>query len=163
MALHPVVDVVPELLQVGVGLLVRAHAGRQLHEAAHLLVLPLQGGVRGERLLDAAVETVGGMGAFTESVLDMLNHTFGDDPQRRVRPMSLASPILTGEGYGGLDLARAYTDRALVKTGQFTSTGTDVVFYTASNVASGESGRTCLPVSSVVSAPKGRCPDAWRS
>ncbi len=52
-------------------------------------------------------------------------------------------------GYGALDLAQAYTDRTLVQTGTFSSSGADALYFTLSNVAVGD--RTTLAWNRVAS------------
>ncbi|MBI1373405.1 MAG: DUF4159 domain-containing protein [Phycisphaera sp.] len=60
-------------------------------------------------------ENVGGMGPFTESVIEMLMHAYRDDGDAyKLRPLSLAADVLTGEHIdGAYDLAavtyRPYT------------------------------------------------------
>ncbi|QNN24065.1 DUF4159 domain-containing protein [Planctomycetales bacterium ZRK34] len=63
-------------------------------------------------------ENAGGRGVFTESIVDALHQIY---PQQRLRPISLKSPIITGQDIGGIDTStvhyRVYT---LLRMGDIT-------------------------------------------
>jgi hypothetical protein len=64
-------------------------------------------------------ENAGGNGEFAKAVMNMLRKAY---PSQRLRPISVESPVVTGKGVGGYDLAKVnYRIFALLRMGDVTT------------------------------------------